>query len=191
MNFINNAKIRIERREWYGQLKDDISPMFRPSLSGSRVASALVDMNNSPSAIRYFAEHSNTLDDYHYWFLLGCCWVQYSGWYNLSLWKELFRSTRPHREACLMKPTERRIFKHVLPRKILCYRAHRPNENDCITYTLDFDTAKMFAKERNVDFVCEYEIDKKDIIALFLRRHEYEILCLDRNKTQIISTILI
>lgn len=188
MRFINNPqKIRIERREWYEYLKNDISPMFRPSFNGSNVARAIAGMENSPSAIRYFAKNSHTLDEYHYWFLLGCCWVQYTGWTELSLWKDLFRSSRPHREACLMKPTERRIFKHILPRSVRCYRAHRPNETDYISYTLDLDTANRFARERNVDSICEYEINKKNIIALFLRRHEYEILCLDRDKAHLIS----
>ena len=177
--FIKNTQnLKIERREWYDHLQFDISPLFRPNSYDAQIGSRLAALDSSPEAIRFFAAHCRMLTDYAYWFYLGVCWVQYTGWSELALWKALFSADRPHREACLMKPKELRHFK-ALPKDVHCYRVHRPEEQDWISYTLDFDTAKKFAKMRGVSRIHEYRIPRKRLACLFLRRHEYEVLCIE------------
>lgn len=79
-----------------------------------------------------------------------------------------------------MKPNELRIFK-TLPNKLTIYRAHRPNETNWIAYTLDKEMAFWFAKNRGTNQIDEYRIKKKDVLAVFLRREESEVLVLDKN----------
>jgi len=190
MEMINNPQgIRIQRREWYDHLQSDISPLCRRTPEGVRAAFRIADMWGSPLAIRYFAKFGDALDDYSYWFLLGTCWVSYTGFYEISLWKQLFNSTRPHRDACLMKPTERRFFRHALPKTVHCFRVHRPGEKDWISYTLDLDTAKRIAAARSVAEIHKYAIARHDLIALFLRRNEYEILCLAQEKANLLEVV--
>ena len=189
--YITNPQgIKIERREWYDSLQHDISPHFRPSSYDAQIARCLVEMDNSPEAINFFAAHCGGLTDYAYWFYLGVCWVQYTGWSDFNLWKSLFSSGRPNRAACLMKPTELRYFK-ALPKDVHCYRVHRPKEKDWLSYTLDLQTAKKLAAFRNVSHIHEYRIPRKRLLCLFLRRHEDEILCLDKNSARLKNVIQI
>ena len=170
--------LKIERREWYDFLQRDISHHFRPRPFDAQIGKGLIELENSPEAIKFFAANCRNLSDYAYWFYLGVCWVQYTGWSELSLWKSLFSSSRPNRESCLMKPTELKYFK-ALPKTVHCYRVHRPDEQDWISYTLDFDTAKKFAGIRGVSQIHEYKIPRKRLACLFLRRQEYEVLCIE------------
>src|SRR5206468_2126860 len=102
--------------------------------------------------------------------------------------KELFSSTRQKRETGLMKPSELRAFR-VLPDTLTVYRAHRPGETDWIAYTLDAETAARFTVERGVSEVTAYEVDKIDVLALFLRRGESEVLILDRTRPRLMRRI--
>ncbi|WP_197080912.1 hypothetical protein [Gordoniibacillus kamchatkensis] len=80
-----------------------------------------------------------------------------------------------------MKPSELTEF-HKLPEVIIAYRAHRPCETDWISYTLDRNIAERFALERKVDHIAQYQLRKRDVLALFLRRGEQEIIMLDPKK---------
>ena len=112
----------------------------------------------------------------------------YTGWSDLNLWKQLFKVRRSGRRECLMKPKEISFYCR-LPQQVLCYRAHRPGERDWISYTLDLDIARRFAKEREVATLSAYRILRRDLLALFLRRGEYEVLCLDRKKARLVGQI--
>jgi hypothetical protein len=162
-------------------LHRDISPDFVWNPVDAAIATRLLDFEGTPRAIQYFAEVCDSLTDYSYWFLLGTLWVSYSGWSDLRLWKRLFKSTRPRRETSLMKPSELRVFK-ALPETVTAYRAHRNNETDWISYTLDRGVAKRFARERGVTEFVEYRLAKADVLALFLRRGEQELIMLNPTK---------
>lgn len=77
-----------------------------------------------------------------------------------------------------MKPSEWKAFKRA-PVHFRAYRAHRLNETDWISYTLDKKVAERFARKRGVSQITEYELRKKNVVALFLRRDEQEVLMLD------------
>lgn len=89
-----------------------------------------------------------------------------------------------------MKPDELGELKK-LPNKILAYRVHRKDETDWIAYTLDFDVALRFAKERETDEITVYKFKKNSILSLFLRRGEFEVLVLDKDRAQQVTTIKI
>lgn len=170
---------------------NDISKHFTGSTYFSRsVAQLIVDHEGTPEALQAFAAHADKLDDYSYWFFLSTCWVSYTGWSDLDLWKELFSSDRPKRKHCIMKPSEVRAFE-FLPQVITVYRAHRPNEEDWIAYTLSPDIAKRFANERGVTNIHKYHVNKRHVLALFLRRGEEEILVLDKEHVKLIEEIQI
>lgn len=102
---------------------------------------------------------------------------------DLNRWRQLFRSDRPKRNTSLMKPSEWEAFKD-LPERIQAYRAHQPGETDWISYTLNRQTTECFASERGAGQITEYELHKRDAVALFLRRHEQELIVLNPNKAK-------
>src|SRR5579872_1951008 len=166
----------------------DISPDFVPDRRDALFMAELVKHEATPEAVRYFARNCRRITNYGYWFALGTIWVSYSGWSNLDLWKTFFRSPRPNRDSSLMKPSELRAWRS-LPDVLTAYRAHRPNESDWISYTLNPFTAGEFAARRGVDHVAEYRIKKSDTLCLFLRRGETEVLMLDREMAQQSGTL--
>lgn len=139
-------------------------------------------------AIVEFDKHKNKLTDYGYWFMLSTLWVSYTGWSDLRLWKRLFNSNRPNRKPCIMKPSEVRAFDQ-LPETFLVYRAKREGELDCIAYTLDQSIAATWAVKRGVGEIHCYEVNRRDVLALFLRRNEQEIIVLDQEKVRTVTTI--
>lgn len=166
---------------------NDVSRHFTiPTYYEQTVARGILEREETPEAITYFAEKSRGLSDHAYWFLLSTLWVSYTGHSDLEQWKTLFGSNRKKRKGSIMKPSEERRF-DALPHAITVYRAHRPNETDWIAYTLDEPTVKRFAAERGVTVYSEYQVKKRDVLALFLRRGEHEIIVLDRDKSKFIK----
>lgn len=190
--FINNSQRlpipSLAPEVWYAALQHDISPRFIPMQEDSRVYLEALRYERTPEAVIHFSENCSQLTDYGYWFLLSTLWVSYTGWSELELWKRLFKARRQGRMECLMKPKEMEFYR-LLPQQVLCYRAHRPGERDWISYTLDLDIARRFAKEREVATLSAYQILRRDLLALFLRRGEYEVLCLDRKKARLVGKI--
>lgn len=179
--------IKPEHELTFAAAMTDVSRHFTiPTYYEQTIARGILEREETPEAITYFAEKSGPLTDHAYWFLLSTLWVSYTGFSDLEQWKTLFGSSRKKRKGSIMKPSEERRF-DALPYVITVYRAHRPNETDWIAYTLDEPTVKRFAAERGVTVCSEYQVNKKDVLALFLRRGEHEIIVLDRNKPKFIK----
>ncbi len=64
------------------------------------------------------------------------------------------------------------------------FRAHREGETDWINYSLDPATAARFAVQRGAESIRAYRIYKRDVVALFLRRGESEVLVIDNAKAE-------
>lgn len=167
---------------------NDVSPYFKFNFNDKYMAQQLMKREATPEAIIYFSENCDKLTHYGYWFLLSTLWVSYTGFSDINLWKKLFSSDRPQRLKSIMKPSEVKEYDY-LPYNITVYRAKRPGETQWIAYTLDLEIAKRFAKERNVNKISKYEVKKKDILALFLRRGEKEVIVLDETKPKFIEEI--
>lgn len=163
----------------------DISKDFTWNPYDAKVGKKLVELEGTPEAIKHFAAVQDGLSDYGYWFMLSVCWVKYTGWSDLELWRHLFSSERPKRQTSIMKPSELKKFKE-LPYFITAYRAHRENESDWLSFTLDKEIALRFARERGKQTIGEYKIKKRDVLALFLRRGEQELLMLDKSKAEFV-----
>ena len=155
-----------------------------------KIISNLLGLEATPNAIKYFAKHQSKLSDYWYWFSLGTLWISYSGYSDIKLWRQLLSSPRPNRKTSLMKPDEVVEF-NKLPETITAYRAHRTRETDWISYTLSSAIARRFAIERTVYEISKYRVQKSDVIALFLRRGEYELITLNRDNQELVENIAI
>lgn len=169
-------------------IHQDISPNYQWREQDAALGRQLLRLDGKPEAIRYFAAHCKPLTSDAYWFYLGTLWVNYTGYSDLNLWRHLFSSTRKNRDSSLMKPSELAAFRN-LPDPLYALRAHRPGETDWIAYTLSTETAARFAIERGIRSLHLYEIDKADVLCLFLRRGESEILVLDKNKARFVREV--
>lgn len=168
----------------------DVSPYFKWNLTDEQIGKKLLEYEGTPRAVTYFSEVCDKLTDYAYWFFLSTIWVSYSEQSDLQLWKTLFSCERPKRKKSIMKPSEVRAFE-TLPHEITAYRAHRVGETDWISYTLDWKIAIRFAFERGVDEIAKYRLRKKDVLALFMRRGEQELLMLHPDKATLVKNIQI
>lgn len=166
----------------------DISPYFVFNYYDAQVSKKLLKYEGTPDAIKYFKSVCHGLTDYGYWFILSTLWVSCTDGINIDLWKELFSSERMKRKKSIMKPSELKRFEQ-LPWHITAYRVHRENETDWIAYTINFNSALKFANIRGVNKISEYVIDKRHVIALFLRRGESEIIMLNKSKAKFIKNI--
>lgn len=160
----------------------DISPSFKGSTPAEKkICRRLIALDASPRSIQYFIKHQGDVGNYFYWFLLGTLWVNYSGFTPLETWRILMTSGRPGRQD-IMKPSELAALEQLGP-VITCYRAHRVGENHWISYTLSPEVAARFAREREQTTFTEYTVDRRNVMALFLRRGEQELIVLDESKT--------
>lgn len=166
----------------------NISTAFKYSASDAEIMKKLL-VTNPDEQVDYFERISNQLSDYAYWFLLSTMWVKEAAIAPISEWKRLFSAKRPNRSISLMKPDEMVLFKK-LPNKLTVYRAHA-DETDWISYTLNPQIAVKFANIKNVNEVAEYKLKKHDCVALFLRRDEMEVLCMDKELAKRTRTITV
>lgn len=169
-------------------LLPDISPDFKQSDRDTRIIREIIRHAETPMAIQEFSRRCGELTSYSYWFLLGTLWVSYSGHSDINLWRSLFSSPRKNRETSIMKPSELRAFRS-LPDTLFAYRAHRLGETDWIAYTLSDETAGWFACERGTQIVSLYAVRKADVVALFLRRGESEIIMLHPSRAEFVRTM--
>ena len=166
----------------------DISPDFVYNETDARIGAMLIHVDKTPQAFKTFCAHAHELTNYAYWFYLGTLWVSYNGWTDLTEWRKRFLSGRRLRKTSLMKPSEVVAFDQ-LSKRITVYRAHRVGEMDWMSYTLDLTIAARFARERGVNEVAEYQLNKRDVLALFLRRAEAEVLALWPKEAKLIRRI--
>lgn len=171
-----------------GRTLADVSPDFRWDKKDLQTIKKILPYEATPEAIKLFARYAWRLTDYGYWFLLSTLWVSYCGWSNLEEWKQMFSSVRPNRETSLMKPSELETLRN-LGDTLAVFRAHRPGEQDWISYTLSPLEAAKFALRRGVDKVSEYQVARVDVLALFLRRGELEVIVLDKTRAQFVREI--
>jgi len=166
----------------------DVSPDFRWNKKDVQTLKKILPYEATPDAVKVFSRYAWRLTDYAYWFMLSTLWVSYTGWSDLDEWKRLFSSDRPNRETSIMKPSELELFR-ALREPLELFRAHRPGEQDWISYTLFPHKAAEFALQRGVDKVSEYRVSRVDALCLFLRRGEGEVLVLDKGKAEFVREL--
>ncbi|WP_199438673.1 hypothetical protein [Vibrio owensii] len=167
----------------------DISPLAnKPNRKESNVIKRIMRHEGTGKAITLFDKYKAQLGDYCYWYLLSTLWVSHCEGSDLQLWKRLFASSRHNRKLSVMKPSEVQEL-DALEEKVTIYRAKRPNERDAIAYTLNINFAIALARHRQMDEIHEYTVDKSNILALFLRRNEQEVIILNSDSVNPVKTI--
>lgn len=168
---------------------ENISTAFKFNESDAKLMTRFITAKTNQQ-MDCFLSIEAQLTDYAYWYLLTTMWINESTIYSIEGWKKLFSAKRSNRLVSVMKPDELTLFKQ-LPSKVRLYRAHSEDETDWISYTLDPETAIKFAKMKNINEIVEYKVKKHDCYALFLRREESEIICLDKSFVKKVKVIKI
>ncbi|WP_337909084.1 hypothetical protein [Vibrio cholerae] len=157
---------------------EDISPIFKPNLTDSKIVNKILKHEGTPRALQTFDKYKSRLSDYAYWHVLGNLWVSSSD-NPIEVWLKLFNSNRAHRLQSLMKPSEFEAYNN-LQDEVRVYRALRSEDDGGLSFTLDLKFALKFAKARGRLAVGEYLLSKEGVYALFLRRGESEVLVLNK-----------
>lgn len=137
----------------------------------------VVYLHERPYRLQAFIQIAKYLSDEKYWSLLASIWTDTeNAWQNLDEWRKLFNSSRPKRQR-LMDRDEVLAY-DSLPDTVKIYRGCQKGINkDGISWTLKRDKAEWFATRFSKDgVVLEKEIQKKDIIAVFTNRNEFEVI---------------
>lgn len=171
-------------------MNKDISKKFIPNAYDSDVAEAIIDLGETPEAMDYFMRRSYFLSDYAYWFILSTLWIGCSQFAGTETWRMLFTARRRYKKRSIMKSSELKEY-NDLKWFLTVYRATAPSETDWINYTLDPEVAIRFAKAKGIKRVEVYSACKRDVIALFQRREEAEIIIPDRQKAERTTVIYV
>ena len=141
--------------------------------------SRVVFLHERPYRLHAFMQIEKHLDDAKYWSLLSSIWTDTeNAWQNVYEWKKLFSSSRPKREYLM--DWDEQLALQSLADTVTVYRGcHKGINEDGISWTLKRDKAEWFATRFNKDgVVLEKEIAKRDIIAVFTNRNEFEVVVL-------------
>ena len=163
-------------------IKDNISPHH---LDWSRMDEAVLEeiiaaSELSPgTTLDIFIKYNSRLSHYGYWYMLGLLWNSFAGPRNdegrLNEWMKLFGHNRPKRNACLMKPDEATQLRN-LPKKVKVYWDSKRKTG--ISYRIEKATLPVEPFNPK-DYEAYAEIDRENIIALFNRRGETELIILN------------
>lgn len=151
-----------------------------------------IEFNHSNRMDKFIEMHI-ALTDKEYWKALNNAWTMSDNTYRYrDILKSLFASQRPHREY-LMNIRERQYI-DSLPDKIIIYRAMTVDEYISKKYGISWTSKKDIAEffhskyqrnydtENNPKTIITKRIEKKDVIAFFNERKEYEIIYLSNEK---------
>ena len=134
-------------------------------------------LHERPYRLEAFAQIEHLLDDKEYWNLLGSIWTDTeNGWANLAQWKKFFKSKRAYRNYLM--DWDEQMALDSLADTVTIYRGCQKglNENG-ISWTLKRDKAEWFATRfKQEGVVLEKTISKRDIIAVFTGRNEFEVV---------------
>lgn len=138
-------------------------------------AIAMYEKPYRPAALLEFTD--KIAGDDMFWQLLGSTWIQ-SEFNNTEreTWLELFATQRPGQN--FMMNSEEQELLLGLPKQVTLYRGTKdPNETTGMSWTLSPDVAEYFAGRFDTEgHILEREIPTKDIMSVFTRRDEQEVL---------------
>ena len=124
--------------------------------------------------------YEDEIDDNTYWSLASDVWIDTeNAWQNIGSWTELFGSDRASQHS-LMNEEELQLFTS-LPDTLTIYRGCRKDVNEeGLSWTLDRSRAQWFADRHGHDdrTLLTREINKSEVIAVFTRRGEEEVIVL-------------
>lgn len=167
----------------------DISPDFKyVTPTEQKIIQKIIKLNDDRKKLNHFIKYKHKMSDYCYWFILSTIWVDGTEKTDLKRWRALFSTNRKSRASSLMKPSELDAF-NKLEDKLIVYRAQSPTEEDRLAYTLSIKQAASFSILKETNEITSYEVKKEDLLCLFLRRGEDEIIILDPSKAVKLKTL--
>jgi len=152
--------------------------MVKEALDNKKYKS-YVWLHERPYRLQAFGDIQEFLSNQEYWSLLASIWTDTeNAWAHLDLWREFFSSDRANREW-LMDWDEQMAYEG-LGETVTVYRGYQPGLNkDGISWTVNREKAEWFATRfGKKGKVLEKQVSKRDIIAVFTGRNEYEVVIL-------------
>lgn len=152
--------------------------MVKEALDNKKYKS-YVWLHERPYRLQAFGDIQEFLSNQEYWSLLASIWTDTeNAWAHLDLWREFFSSDRANREW-LMDWDEQMAY-DGLGETVTVYRGYQPGLNkDGISWTVNREKAEWFATRfGKKGKVLEKQVSKRDIIAVFTGRNEYEVVIL-------------
>lgn len=178
----NQKRIQIPKRnDWAELCRKERSTLKAQTPAGRHLIYEIIRPDATQETIRRdWRYYRDSLEPQNYWYVLSTLWIKDSRLFPLAEWREYFTAQKSHREY-LMCQTEQ-VMRRMLSRDVTAYRATLPGETDYFNYTLDYDVAELFSLRKRGSVIEAYHIPVGAIIALFLRRNEYEIIVMDRER---------
>jgi hypothetical protein len=131
-------------------------------------------------ALHFVLNTFDEITDDEYWSLVSDVWIDTeNAWQNVGSWTELFGSDRASQHS-LMNEEELKLFAS-LDDTLTIYRGCRKDVNEeGLSWTLDRSRAQWFADRHGHDdrTLLTREISKSEVIAVFTRRGEEEVIVL-------------
>ena len=148
-------------------------------------------LHERPYRIDAFTEITHLMTDREYWEALAWLWTDSENIRETAdVWEEMILSDRPEREA--MMTEEEAVALAAMPEEILVYQGHTSERSDGLSWTVRENIALWFARrfallESDQPAVTYGRAYKRDVIAYFMGRNEYEVLLLPEH-VEVITT---
>ncbi len=143
-------------------------------------------------------EYAPLMSDEAFWEEVAYVWCDTETPYvNKSVWVRLFKVKRPGRHGMMDEDEQEMLAR--MPREITVYRGHDGRSQNGLSWTLCPSKARWFAGrfinlDRRRPIVTKGVVGRDKVIALFLRRDEFEIVCEARHvrdKTEVDDAVAI
>lgn len=160
------------------QLRQKQESVLKAEMTGNW--SSYVFLHERPYRAAAFFNVAKRMNDETYWSLLKHIWIDSENiWQNQDLWLDLLTWNRPGFFKFFMSEEENKVY-DSLPDKVTVYRgynAKRPSSANGLSYTLNPDVAKKFAKRfTSSPAVKTRTISKSQITAYINDRNEEEVI---------------
>jgi hypothetical protein len=139
--------------------------------------SRFVFLHERPYRLNALLEIQDQLKDTQYWSLLADTWIDTeNAWQNRAKWRKLFNSNRPYSNYLMSEEEDNAM--RSLPQMVTIYRGTSFKNEKGLSWTLSKEKAEFFAQRFNASKgrVLEKQVDKDQILAVFLGRGESEVI---------------
>jgi hypothetical protein len=115
-----------------------------------------------------------------YWRCVATVWIGTENYFqHKRLWRAIWTAEQPGRQAS-MNSKEQRILDCLSDEAIVWRGTAHPRTRNALAWTLSEKVARRFARRSlGPSFIICGAVKKGDVLALFLRRREHELVCRD------------
>lgn len=167
--------------EQYKQKKKAVERAF-----GNKNWTNYIWLHERPYRLQQFVDIQENLSDEDYWYLFGSIWTDSENlWQYGSVLDNILRDQRPNREHWMTD--DEKDFLRTLPEEFKVYRGHQSVNKSGYSWTLSYWNAKWFAQrfQKKRQGVVEANVKKSNVLAVVLRRNEFEVVVLPEKLSNI------